>query len=72
MKYLTFVGIFVICCHLSSAEHRQNFGAEDYDKLIDEFTISVPARRLRQINISVQYPGGVSKVKHTIRLIAVN
>lgn len=39
--------------------YRTSYGVQNYTRLIDEFSVVSPAKPYRQIQLSLDYPGGV-------------
>lgn len=48
----------------SAAEYRTNYGAENYTRLIDEFSIVALAQQNRQTGLSFNYPGSGVSIRH--------
>ncbi|XP_055295590.1 uncharacterized protein LOC129565120 [Sitodiplosis mosellana] len=49
--------------------YRINFGAQNYTRLIDEFTVVSPAKPIQPIRFTLDYPGGNAYKNTYIRRI---
>lgn len=46
--------------------YRINLGVQSYTRLIDEISIVSPAKPYRPVRVSLDYPGGVSRIYNLI------
>lgn len=59
LKYSAVFAILAACIYSTQSVHRVNYGAAEYDRIIDQFRIISEPKAESPINLSVQYPGGV-------------